>query len=147
MLRQLAGAAERCGVGEEALEPRVRRRRDAAHVGDRVAPIAVGVAGAGGHDDGLVRAGADPRLAGEELGAAVEHREALLHRRVDVRRHAAAGLDPHLDMDGLAAVRLGDPLEPKPVLEDGVLDDLGLHVVSVRLARKLVTTRNVLRER
>ena len=54
-----------------------------------------------------------------------QHLEALLHRRVDVRRHAAARVHPHLDPDRLPP---SDGLEAEALLQDRILDDTLLHV-------------------
>jgi hypothetical protein len=49
--------------------------------------------------------------------------EALLHRGVHVRRHAAARVEPDLDVQDLAAVVVRAALEPVALTEHGVFDD------------------------
>jgi hypothetical protein len=53
--------------------------------------------------------------------------EALLHRRVHVRRHSPAGFDPHLHQQRVPVLRRP---EGEPLLENRILDDVLLHAAS-----------------
>ena len=69
-----------------------------ANANDLLAFVLVRVARAGRDDNGLARTGGLPPASGEEARPAGQHLEPLLHRGMDVRRHPAARLDPHLDL-------------------------------------------------
>lgn len=101
-------------------------------VGDLVARVAEGVARTRWHDDGLARTGGPPLAAGEEARAACHDLEALLHRGMNMRRHAAARLDPHVDVQHLAAVLLDRPPKAEPLSQKRILDHALLRVARVR---------------
>jgi hypothetical protein len=54
--------------------------------------------------------------------------EALLHLRVDVGRDPTSGVDPGVDAQDLAAVRVLGHLEAVALAQDRVLDQAGLVV-------------------
>jgi hypothetical protein len=103
----------------------------ADHVGDLVAVVAIRVAQARRDDDRLAGRGLLPPAAGEEARATFQDLEALLDRRMDVRRHASAGLDPDLDVEHLAAVVVDGLPEAEPLAEDRILDHALVHVISI----------------
>jgi hypothetical protein len=60
----------------------------------------------------------------------VLHVEALLHRGVDVRRHAAARVDPRVDVQHLGAVVVRARREAVALAQDRVLDHAFRHHVT-----------------
>jgi hypothetical protein len=83
------------------------------------------------HDDSLAGRGLLPPAPGEEARATFEDLEALLDRRMDVRRHASPGVDPDLDIEHLAAVVVDGLPEAEPLAEHRILDHALVHVISI----------------
>ncbi len=108
------------------------------HVDGRVLSVAVGVPHTCWDHDGIARARVLPPAAREEPRPALEHLEALLEARVDVRRDAASRVDPDLHL--LLAVRAR---EAEAVPQDRILDP----AVPSCLPSNLVIVRMVPRER
>jgi hypothetical protein len=82
------------------------------------------MAGARGDVHRFARLGDVPPAPGEELGLSLEHLEALLHGRVDMRRNSASWIDPSLDVKYIVA-GLGRTPKAAAHPQDWVLRQLG----------------------